>query len=61
MNGFIKLYSVLSSFETVMVERHNNKGITAIEYALMAAGIATIIAAALAILGPKVNAKFSGI
>ena len=61
MNGFIKLYSVLSSFETTITERHNSKGITAIEYALLAAGIGAIITAALAVLGPVINAKFSAL
>lgn len=61
MNGFIKLYAVLSSFEATITERRDAKGITAIEYALMAAAIAGIITAAMLVLGPKINAKFSAL
>lgn len=61
MNGFIKLYTVLASFETSIAERREAKGITAIEYALMAAGIAGIITAALLVLGPVINGKFTAL
>lgn len=61
MNGFIKLYTVLASFEATVTERRNDKGITAIEYALMAAGIAGIITAAMLVLGPVINGKFTAL
>jgi len=61
MNGFIKLYAVLSAFEATITERREAKGITAIEYALMAAGLATIIAAALVVLGTRVSGLFGEI
>lgn len=55
----------LSAFVAVVMgkfeDRRDERGITAIEYALMAAGIAVIIALALAVLGPKINDLFSDI
>ncbi len=61
MYAFTKMYAVLSSFEATITERREAKGITAIEYALMAAGLATIIAAALVVLGTKVSGLFGKI
>ncbi len=60
MSAFNKLFAVLSSFQA-RAERHDEDGVTAIEYALMAAGVAVIVVAGLAILGPKVNGLFTGI
>ncbi len=60
MSAFNKMFAVLSSFQA-RLERKDEEGVTAIEYALMAGGIALIIAAALVILGPKINGLFTGI
>lgn len=60
MSAFNKMFAVLSSFQA-RAERKDEKGVTAIEYALMAGGIAVLIVAALAILGPKINDLFTDI
>lgn len=60
MSAFNKMFAVLSSFQA-RTERRDEDGVTAIEYALMAAGIAVIVVAALALLGPKINGLFTGI
>lgn len=60
MSAFNKMFAILSSFQA-RAERKDEKGVTAIEYALMAGGIALLIVAALAILGPKINGLFTGI
>jgi len=55
----------LSAFVAVVMgkfeDRKDERGITAIEYALMAAGIAIIIAVAIAILGDKIVELFEGV
>lgn len=61
MYAFTKMYAVLSSFEATITERRDAQGITAIEYALMAAGLAVIIAAALVVLGGRVEGLFGAI
>ena len=60
MSAFNKMFAILSTFQA-RAERKDEKGVTAIEYALMAGGIAVIIVAALAILGPKINGLFTAI
>ena len=60
MSAFNKMFAILSTFQG-RAERKDEKGVTAIEYALMAGGIALIIAAALVVLGPKINGLFNGI
>ena len=42
-------------------DRKSEEGITAIEYAVMAAAIVAVIVAAVAILGTKINSLFNGI
>ena len=42
-------------------ERRDEEGITAIEYAVMAAAIVGIIVIAVGILGTKINSLFNGI
>ncbi len=61
MNGFIKLYTVLASFEATVTERRDAKGVTAIEYALMAAAIATMIGVAMVALSTKITGLFNGL
>jgi pilus assembly protein Flp/PilA len=61
MNGFIKLYAVISSFEATITDRRDAKGITAIEYALLAAGIAAAVGLAAVALGGKITTEFGGI
>ena len=61
MSAFTKMYAVLTSFVVTTENRRKEEGVTAIEYALMAGGIALIIAAALLLLGPKINGLFNGI
>lgn len=55
----------LSAFVAVVMgkfeDRRDERGITAIEYALMAAGIGVVIIAALAILGDRIIDLFKGI
>ncbi len=61
MNGFIKLYSVLASFEATITERRDNRGVTAIEYALLAVGIAAAVGAAAILLGGEIKRIFGTI
>ena len=61
MSAFTKMFAVLSTLQFRAEARKDEKGVTAIEYALMAGGIAVIIVAALAILGPKINGLFNDI
>ena len=61
MHAFTKLFVVLSSFEAVITERRDDKGVTAIEYALMAAAIAGFVAAAVLVLGPRLEGLFGAI
>jgi len=42
-------------------DRKSEEGITAIEYAVMAAAIVAVVVAAVAILGTKINELFNGI
>lgn len=55
----------LSAFVAVVMgkfeDRKDERGITAIEYALMAAGIGVVIIAAMAILGTKIIDLFNGV
>ena len=41
--------------------RSEERGITAIEYAVMASAIVAIVVAAMAVLGPKILAAFTAI
>ena len=61
MSAFNKMFAILSTFQARAEARKDEKGVTAIEYALMAGGIAVIIVAALAVLGPKINTLFTKI
>lgn len=57
-----RMWLVFTVVTAKMEDRRNDeRGITAIEYALMAAGIAVIIGAALLILKDKITAIFNGI
>jgi Flp pilus assembly pilin Flp len=58
MNVFFMAVSVLMG---KLEDRKSDEGITAIEYAVMAAAIVGIIVAAVAILGTKINSLFNGI
>ncbi|NRQ48297.1 Flp family type IVb pilin [Aeromicrobium sp. YC3-14] len=55
------MFAVITAFAVTAESRKKEDGVTAIEYALMAAGIAVLVVAALAVLGPKINGLFSGI
>ncbi|WP_217361305.1 Flp family type IVb pilin [Aeromicrobium stalagmiti] len=61
MSAFTKMFAVITAFAVTAESRKKEDGVTAIEYALMAAGIAVLVVAALAVLGPKINGLFSGI
>lgn len=61
MSAFTKMFAVITSFAVTAESRKKEEGVTAIEYALMAAGVAVIIVAALAILGPKIEGLFTDI
>jgi len=59
LNPFIAL-QILAMDLTDRLKR-DEKGASAVEYALLVAGIAVIVVAALKILGPKVDEMFEGI
>ena len=59
LNPFIAL-QILAMDLTDRLKR-DEKGASAVEYALLVAGIAVIVVAALKILGPKVDEMFKGI
>ena len=61
MNAFTKMFVVLASFEATITERRNDRGVTAIEYALMAAAIAIMVGTAMASLSTKVTGLFAGL
>ncbi|MGJ9421290.1 Flp family type IVb pilin [Aeromicrobium sp. CF3.5] len=58
MHAFTKLFVVLSSFEATITERRDERGVTAIEYALLAAGIAALVGIAALALGNRISAAF---
>jgi Flp pilus assembly pilin Flp len=61
MNISERIWLTMSVLVGKVENRKNEEGITAIEYAVMAAAIVAIIVAALAILGTKINSLFNGI
>lgn len=61
MNISERIWLTMSVLVGKVEDRKNEEGITAIEYAVMAAAIVGIIVAAVAILGTKINSLFNGI
>jgi Flp pilus assembly pilin Flp len=61
MNISERIWLTVSVLVGKVEDRKNEEGITAIEYAVMAAAIVAIIVAAVAILGTKINSLFNGI
>ncbi|SOC50865.1 pilus assembly protein Flp/PilA [Blastococcus aggregatus] len=59
----LSLYTALQTlvFTTVDRIKSQEKGASAVEYALLVAGIATVVVAAVALFGPKLNALFTNI
>jgi len=55
------LWAVVAVVTGKLEDRKDERGITAIEYALMAAGIAVIVAAAMLLLKGKIEDLFNGI
>ncbi len=58
MHAFTKLFVVLSSFETTIAAKRDERGATAVEYGLLVALIAAIIVAVVATLGTQVLGGF---
>ena len=55
------VFAYVSATLHTMETRKNEEGITAIEYAVMAALIVGVIVAAMTVLGGKINSLFNGI
>ena len=61
MNISERMWMMVSVVLGKVEDRKNEQGITAIEYAVMAALIVGVIAAAMVVLGSKINSLFNGI
>ena len=61
MNISERMWMTMSVLFGRLEDRKSEEGITAIEYAVMAAAIVAVIVAAVAILGTKINSLFNGI
>ena len=61
MNISERMWIAVSVLFGRLEDRKSEEGITAIEYAVMAAAIVAIIVAAVAVLGTKINSLFNGI
>jgi len=61
MNISERMWTTVSVLLGRLEKRKSDEGITAIEYAVMAAAIVAIVVAAVAILGTKINDLFNGI
>ena len=61
MNISERMWMTMSVLFGRFEDRKSEEGITAIEYAVMAAAIVAIIVAAVAVLGTKINSLFNGI
>ena len=61
MNISERMWIAVSVLFGRLEDRKSEEGITAIEYAVMAAAIVAVIVAAVAILGTKINELFNGI
>jgi pilus assembly protein Flp/PilA len=62
INPFIALYTLsLTVGDRLKAVKDDEKGASAVEYALLVGLIAAAVVAAVALFGPKLNALFSGI
>ena len=61
MNAFTKLYVVLASFEATIAERRDERGVTAVEYALLAAAIAAFIGGLTTVFKGELETAFANI
>jgi Flp pilus assembly pilin Flp len=61
MNISERIWLTVSTLFGRLEDRKSDEGITAIEYAIMAAAIVAVIVAAMTVLGTKINSLFSGI
>jgi pilus assembly protein Flp/PilA len=57
--GIMKIYTTLLSF--LLADREDDRGATVAEYALLVAGIAVVVGAAIAIFGTQLGNFFSGL
>lgn len=61
MHAFTKLFVVLSTFETTIAAKRDERGATAVEYALVIGLASLVIVASLAAFGPKLTAFIEGL
>lgn len=61
MNKFNHVFAYISATLVSVEKRKQEDGITAIEYAIMAALIVAVIVAAMTVLSGKISSLFSGI
>ena len=61
MYAFTKLFAVLSSFEATMTAKRDERGATAVEYALVIGLASLVIVGSLAAFGPKLDAFITGL
>ena len=61
MNISERMWMTVSMLFGRFEDRKSEEGITAIEYAVMAAAIVAVVLAAVTVLGSKINALFNGI
>ena len=55
MHAFTKLFVVLSAFETAMIAKRDERGATAVEYALVIGLASIVIVGALAAFAPALK------
>lgn len=61
MHAFTKMFVVLSSFETTITAKRDERGATAVEYALVVGLVSLIVVAAVALFGPKIETFVNGV
>ena len=61
MTRFNQLYAVLSATLHEIDTRKGDRGAAMVEYALLVAGMALVVAAAVALFGTKITAFINGI
>lgn len=60
-NAMLRLYVTAMSFVQDRYNHRKDNGATAVEYGLLVGLMAAVVIAAIAILGPKINALFDGV
>ena len=61
MTIFERIYMTISMLPTRLEQRGNEKGAAMVEYALLVAGMALVVAAAVALFKGKIDGLISGI